>query len=234
VKASVCMRSTITASALTAILASALSAAYSNLIVTGAGNTIYLQVGTGLVAERWFAVRDVDSDRIVESVNSSLADVSGSGTVLASTNFGARYCGFAGSTCFTAPSCSASFEIQGPGIKVSNSRRRTFIRLDRQGTLAWIHQDTNCSGLGQPVPPPLNGLYESSSLRQIAPANGARLANQRYGRRAIDDRGQVLVFVGIQLSWLNAVGVRAIRYVAGAFEAVVDRGGGNIVYVSFR
>ena len=225
------MRSTVTTSALTAIFAATLSAAYSNLVATDAGDTIYFQVGAGLVTERWFAVRDTGSGRIVESVSSSLADVSGSGAVLASASFGARYCGFGGSTCFTAPSCSARFEIQGPGIQVSNSRRRTLIRLDRQGALAWIDQDTACSGFGPPAPPPLNGLYESASLRQIAPANGARIANQRYGRRVIGDRGQVLVFAGIQLSWLNAAGVRAIRHVAGAFEAVVDRDGGNIVYV---
>jgi hypothetical protein len=37
--------------------------------------------------------------------------------------------------------------------------------------------------------------------------------------------------VGIQLSWLDATGARPIRHVAGAFEAVADAGGGNIVYV---
>jgi hypothetical protein len=76
-----------------------------------------------------------------------------------------------------------------------------------------------------------NGLYESSSLRQIAPANGARLANQRYGRRVIDQHGQALVFADIQLSWLNSAGVCPIRHGVGAFEAVVDSSGGNIVYV---
>jgi hypothetical protein len=225
------MRSTLNTIVLTAVFASTLTAAYSNLIASGDGNTIYFQVGTGLVADRWFAVRNAGSSRIVESIDNSLADVSGSGTVLASSSFGERYCGFGGSTCFTAPSCSARFEIQGPGIQVSNSRRRTFIRLDRQGALAWIDQDTPCVGLGPPAPPPMNGLYESSSLRQIAPANGARLANQRYGRRVIGDRGRVLVFAGIQLSWLDAAGVHAIRHVASAFEAVVDSGGGNIAYV---
>jgi uncharacterized protein (TIGR03437 family) len=39
------------------------------------------------------------------------------------------------------------------------------------------------------------------------------------------------VFVGIQLSWLDANGARPIRHVAAAFEAVADAGGGNIVYV---
>ena len=69
------MQSTVTASALTAIFAPTLSAAYSNMIATDAGNTIYFQVGTGSATERWLTVRNTSSGQIVESVNSSLADV---------------------------------------------------------------------------------------------------------------------------------------------------------------
>src|SRR5690348_8455614 len=135
------MRSTLQASALVAVFAPILSAAYSNLIATADGAAVYFQVDTGLVSGSWFAARNSSSGQVVESLNGSLgghelADVSGSGAVLASASFGERYCGFAGSTCFTAPSCLATFAIQGPGIQVSNSRRQTFIRLDRSGGLA--------------------------------------------------------------------------------------------------
>jgi len=226
------MGSTVAAVAVTAVFASTLPGAYSDLIATSAGDAVYFQVQTGLVTNRSFAVRNADSGRVVEPAGGSLADVSVSGSVVASSSVGTRYCGFGGSTCFVAPSCAAHLEIQGPGIQVSTFQRPTFVRLDRSGALAWIDQDEPCRGIGQlPAPPALNGLYETATLRQIAPANGAKLANQRFGRRVLDNRGRALVFVGNQLSWLDASGVRAIRHVAGAFEAVIDSSGANLVYV---
>jgi hypothetical protein len=80
------------------------------------------------------------------------------------------------------------------------------------------------------------GLYEigSSSLTQIAAPQDIldkRLANGKYGRRLITTRGQVLIFSGIQLNWLDTTGMHPIRHVAGAFEAVTDAAGNNLVYV---
>src|SRR5205807_2572319 len=113
--------------------------------------------------------------------------------------------------------------ILGPDINFRVYQHPTFIRLDRGGSLAWIDQQGGCWGM---TPPPataqLNGLYESNSLRLVAPANGAKLANQQYGRRVITNRGQALTFAGVQLQWLDAAGAHIIRHVAGAFEAVTD------------
>jgi hypothetical protein len=203
-----------------------LSAGYSNLIATADGTTVYFQV-VGFGPESWYALRTP----AIEPVNLPLADVSASGAVVASALDAERYCGFAGSSCFLQPDCQADFSIQGPGIQTGNSRRRTFVRLDRMGAIAWIDQDSGCGGLGlPPLPPALNGLYDSSTLRQIAPARGAKLANQRHGRRVITDGGRALTFVGIQLTWLDAAGSHPIRHVAGAFEAVTDQMGDSIVY----
>jgi uncharacterized protein (TIGR03437 family) len=208
-----------------------LSAAYSNLIATADGSTVYFQVETGFVSRSWYVARNAGSVPVVEEVKDSVADVSNSGAVLASASYASRVCGFAGSTCFLAPSCSAGFTIRGPGIDVTNSRWRTLIRLDREGGLAWINQDSVCSMMGSAPPAALNGLYQSSSLRQVAPASGTKLANERVGRRAITDRRRALVFAGPQLSWLDSTGVRPIRHVAGAYEAVADAAGANVVYV---
>src|SRR5260370_7936980 len=92
--------------------------------------------------------------------------------------------------------------FRGAGVDVGNSRRPTFIRLNMTGELAWIDQVGDCrTSFGSPSPPLLNGLYESSTLRQVAPSNGAKLANQRYGRRVITNRGQALTFAGLHLQW---------------------------------
>jgi len=208
-----------------------LSAAYSNLIATGDGNTVYFQAETGFVSKSWYVARLASSSPFVEELRESVADVSNTGAVFASASYGERFCGFGGSTCFTAASCSASFAIRGLGISITGSNWRTLIRLDRAGGLAWIDQDKDCTGFGPAPPAPLSGLYQWSSLRQLAPANGAKLANTRFGRRAMTDQGRALVFVGPQLSWLDASGVRPIRHIAGVIEAVADGTGANIVYV---
>ena len=209
-----------------------LSAAYSNLIATADGNTVYFQVETGFVSRSWYVARDASSVPVVEEVRDSVADVSNSGAVIASASYGERFCGFGGSRCFAAAPCSASFGILGAGINITRSNRRTLVRLDRAGRMAWIDENAGCFGIGDNFPPPpLNGLYESSSLRQIVPANGAKLASERFGRRTITDSGRALVFVGAQLSWLGSTGVRPIRHVAAAFEGVADASGSNVVYV---
>ncbi|MFB3827162.1 MAG: hypothetical protein ACE15B_10350 [Bryobacteraceae bacterium] len=205
--------------------------AYSDLVAAADGSAVWFRVKTGFGDARWYSAKAAKFYLETQELNKSLADVNASGTTLAAASYGERYCGFAGSTCWVAASCSAAMSI---GDEVSRSGRPTFLRLDRSGRLAWIDQQGECRGLGMQLPAPLNGLYEAPSLRQIAPAGGARLANTRYGRRLITDRGQALTFAGIQLQLLDAAGAHPVRHVAGAYEAVIDAQGKNIVYVEDR
>jgi len=103
--------------------------------------------------------------------------------------------------------------------------------LDRTGRVAWFEQDQGCPGLNAPAPEPLNGLYVARDLRPIAAANGARLASRRYGRRAVSENGRALTIAEGQLQWLDEAGARPIFHRNGAFEAVTDDRGENIVYV---
>jgi uncharacterized protein (TIGR03437 family) len=193
-------------------------ASYSHLVATTDGRTVHYRTSTGLLIPG-------------DTASTAPDDVSADGLIQASSFYGERYCGFAGSTCWTAPPCSASFAISSRGVKVEGSGRKSFIRLDRSGRLAWIDQTTPCPSMSFTNPPQMNGLYEVPSLTRIAPANGAKLANERTGRRLITDSGRALVFVGPQMHWLDANGVRQIRHVYGSAEAVTDARGDNVVYV---
>src|SRR5574340_303382 len=205
--------------------------AYSDLVSTADGSTVWFRVKTGFGAARWFTVNAGKFFLHTQEVGQSVADVDFAGATLATASYGERYCGFAGSTCWVAAPCSAGMSIAGSGMEIRRAGRPTFVRLDRAGRLAWIDQQGECRGLGMQLPDSLNGLYELPSLRQVAPARGAKLANTRYGRRLVTDRGQALTFAGIQLQLLDAAGARAVRHVAGAYEAVIDAAGRNIVYV---
>jgi uncharacterized protein (TIGR03437 family) len=194
-------------------------AAYRDLIAAGDGHKVYYRAGTGLL----------QTDK---QTNSAFDDVSADGSVRASTTYGERYCGFAGSTCWVAPPCSASLTITGPGFERRGPPRKSFVRLDRAGRLAWIDQTTACPPMAfAPNPDQWNGLYELPTMDRIAPANGAKLANNRPGRRLITGSGRALVFIGPQMHWLDATGARQIRHVYGSDEAVTDARGDNIVYV---
>src|SRR5205823_12957109 len=129
------------------------------------------------------------------------------------SDYSDRFGGTAGSTCCLQPLCPAYWALQAGARQFTGTYRRTFARLDRAGAFLWIEQDADCTRFA-PQPPALNGLYETSSLRQIAPISAAILANRRFGRRALAERGRALVFVGMQLSWLDASGVRPIRHIA--------------------
>jgi len=204
----------------------AFPAVYSGLIATTDGGTVYIQAKTGFGDPHGYVVQE----QSVQPVTRPVADIDASGAVVAASTYGERYCGSPGSTCFLAAPCSASVTVQGPGIDITNRRRPTTIRLDRSGTRAWIDQQGECRGLDPPAPAALNGLYELPSMRLLAAARGAVLANQRHGRRLITESGRVLTFAGIQLQLLDASGARAIRHVAGAVEAVIDASGANVVY----
>ena len=213
------------------LAAPALCGAYSNLIATSDGKAVYFQVPTGPVSFTWYVARQGSGELSVTAANAPLADVDGTGSVLASAATEPRFCGFGGSSCWTANSCEAVFQLQGPGFQYSSNGADTFVRLSRSGQFAWIVQGW-CGGVGWPRPSPmLNGLYDASSLKLVAALGKAGLANSRYGRRAVTDLGQALTLEGPQLGWLDATGAHPIRNVNGAFEAVTDQQGANVVYV---
>ena len=207
----------------------ALCAAYSNLIATADGSTVYFSVSTGPVTTTWYAAHSMKGGLLVEPVAHPLEDVSAGGSVQAWSYSYARRCGFGGSSCWVADWCQAAFGIEGPGFSKGGTRNQTFTRLDPAGTLAWIEQQS-CRVIGSGSAP-LNGLFETATLRPVAPAGGAVLASRQYGRRLITAAHQALTLAGPQLQWLDASGVHPIRNVYGAAEAVTDDAGANVVYV---
>ena len=206
-----------------------LSGAYSDLIATSDGNAVYFQVQTGPVTYSWYVARAGTPGPVVTAVNQPLADVDGSGTVLASAFTATRSCSFAGSSCWLADPCRASFQLEGPGFTYSNTND-TFTRVSRSGEFAWISQ-RSCTILGPQPSVILGGLYQSASLKLVAAQGAAGAANQRAGRLTVTDRGQLLTLAGPQLGWLDTSGAHLIRNVNGAFEAVTDRQGANVAYV---
>lgn len=208
-----------------------LDAAYSNLIATADGSVVFFEVQTSLRGTRWYQARLEAGRPTVKGLDRSLADVSEDGATLASSAFGERYCGFAGSTCWTAAPCAASFLAEGPAGRASGAGRRTFLRLSRDGRSAWIEQTTECRGLGTALPPELQGLYEVPGLRRLAPSGGLTLANRRAGRRLITTHGQALArAANTQLHLVDQDGARPIRHQYEASEAVIDAEGRSVVY----
>jgi len=207
------------------LAAPALSGAYSDLIATSDGSAVYFRIRTGPATLSWYVARGA----VLTFIPGGVADIDASAAILASTQTFERSCGFAGSSCWLADYCQATFDLQGPGFHYSN-RFNTLARLSRSGQYVWIDQ-ADCKALGRTPPPQYNGLYLSSSLAPVAAQGAACLANGRQGRRAVTDRGQALTLAGAQLQWLDAGGVHPIRNVNGAFEAVADAQGANIVYV---
>src|SRR5690242_818828 len=94
-------------------LAPALSAAYSNLIASSDGASVYVQAKTGFVYQEWFVVRNTNSGTTFESVrypgnpmfSGPLADASGTGTALVFASYADRTCVFSGSTCSVRAPC---------------------------------------------------------------------------------------------------------------------------------
>jgi hypothetical protein len=213
------------------VLAGPLGAAYSNLIATADGAAVFFEVQTSLRNTRWYKAQAVAGRLAVVEIERPLADASEDGATLASTSFGERYCGFAGSTCWTAPPCQATFVAEGPAGRVDVFGRKTFARLNRGGRLVWIEQTTECRGMYPPLSPERQGLYELPGLRQIAPSGGLTLASRRAGRRLITNRDQVLAqAANTQLYLVDQVGAWQVRHQYAATEAVIDAEGRNIVY----
>jgi uncharacterized protein (TIGR03437 family) len=209
-----------------------LSASYSNLISTGDGSAVFFEVQTSFRGTEWYQARLEAGRPAVREAGQNLADIGVDAATAATSSFGERYCGFAGSTCWTAPSCQATLVVDGPAGRVTRYGRKTLVRLNRDGRKAWIEQTTECRGVGSPPPSAeLQGLYEVPGLRRIAASGGLTLASQRAGRRLIANRDQVLArAANTQLHLVDQNGARPIRHQYGASEAVIDAEGRNIVY----
>ena len=202
-------------------------AQYHDLLATEDGNTVFFQAATGINSSGWFQAQQMKGT----AITGSLADINADGSLKAYADYGERYCGIIGSSCFIRPNCSASFSIAGLAREWSNTNR-TLIRLNPTGDFAWISQTSGCSGIGSPpLSPTLNGIYDLRTRQLTAAVENARLTTERVGRLVITDTGSALVFTGgIQLNWLSATGLERIRHTDSAFEAVTDRSGTNIVY----
>jgi hypothetical protein len=208
-----------------------LAAAYSNLISTGDGSAVFFEVQTSFRGTQWYQARLEAGRPAVCEAGQNLADISADAATTATSSFGERYCGFGGSTCWTAPSCAATLVVDGPAGRVTRYGRKTLIRLSRDGRKAWIEQTTECRGIGLPPAAELQGLYEVPGLRRIAASGGLTLASHRAGRRLITNRDQVLAqAANTQLHLVDQNGARSIRHQYGASEAVIDAEGRNIVY----
>lgn len=195
-----------------------------NLVTNGAW--VYFRAPTGFRAVQDYRLRLPRTPEVTQSVQ----DVSANLRVVASAQYGERYCGFAGSSCWLAAACQATFRIEGPGMEVSGSRRRTLLRLDREGKLVWIEQTTACAELWQTAPEPMHGLYVVDGMKLVAAAGQYAIADRRSGLHLVTARGEVLVGRDGQLSLLSAGGVRGVFNRAAYVEATVDGNGANVVY----
>ncbi|MFN7939607.1 MAG: hypothetical protein U0R19_40145 [Bryobacteraceae bacterium] len=195
-----------------------------NLVTNGAW--VYFRAPVGFRAAQDYRLRLPHTPE----VSAAVQDVSANFEVVASAQYGERYCGFAGSSCWLAAACQASFRVEGPGLEVSGSRRRTLLRLDRAGKLLWVEQTTACAELWQSAPEPMHGLYAVDGMKLVAAAGQYSIADRRSGLRMITDRGEVLVGQAGQLALLGAGGVRGVFNRAAYVEATVDGSGANVVY----
>jgi len=213
------------------LCAVSLRAEYLNLVATADGRTVYFQASASPYATAWYSVRTTETGLVTERLANHIADVDDSGTVVGYAQFRERYCSTIGSRCSEQLSCMAEYSIVGVAGTVAGVRQRTFPRLSAEGSLVWMEQDRGCVSATFGAPAPLNGLYETAGMRLVAAANGAKAASRRLGRRIIVDDGRVLTLAGAQMQWLSAGGAQVIRHVNGAFEAVTDAKGENVVYV---
>ncbi len=219
---------------LTVLLPVSLFGAFKDLIPAADGSSVLFEARTGFTSTGSYRLRMDQGHASVNAVSRPLADANVDGSTIATSFYGQRRCGFAGSTCFLAAACRADFNVTGPGIQVSASGRRTLIRLNRAGKRAWIEQSDSCADFMVRNPPQFQGLYELPGLTPVVAAGGAKLANARLGRRLITDSDQALTFAApanIQLQLLGATGAHPIRHQYGAAEAVIDSGGNNVVYL---
>ncbi|MBI4875454.1 MAG: PQQ-binding-like beta-propeller repeat protein [Acidobacteria bacterium] len=209
-----------------------LPGAYSSLVATADGSAVFFEVRSGFRATRWYQARMEAGSTVLREVERRADDISEDGATLASAFYGERYCGFGGSTCWTAAACSASLWIDGPAGRVDTYGRKTFVRLSRDGRRAWIEQSALCLPMGMRPPAEYQGLYELSGMRPVAPSGGLTLVSRRSGRRLITTGGQILArAANTQLHLVDAGGARPIRHQYGAGEAVLDAAGRNVVYV---
>jgi hypothetical protein len=203
---------------------------YKNLIAAS-DSTVYVEVQWAFGESKWYSVSSSAGQTEVTPLEMPVADVRGAST--ATSSYASRYCAFAGSTCFLRPSCQATTRMRGASFDVTLPGQHAFIRFDPRGSFAWMETMNACPGpfgsTGQATF--LSGIYQPAALAQIAPAGGARLASQRHGAITVTLDGRALTFSGPQLQWLDRRGAQSIPHTSGAYEAVTDAAGLDVVYV---
>lgn len=206
------------------MLPALLSASFRDLVAARDGSAVFFHYDPGIGAGSYYRATAGDIQPVPPFI-----DITEDGAITALTTFGQRRCESAGSTCFTAPRCSASWQIRGGGAQTEGSRRQTTLRLSPDGRFAWMRQTEDCGGLGHPAPEARNGLFRLPEMAPVMEADRS-IANERAGRRVITTAGEVLVIDQGRLFLRSAQGQRAVGNAQPAREAVVDANGRTVLY----
>jgi hypothetical protein len=207
-----------------------------DLVALPDGQTVYFRIRRGIETDAWYKARHVPGATWAEltPATPNLVDVNNSGTIAATSFFGERRCGFAGSTCFVQPGCRVSAgveELESGNRRSATNSRETMIRLDRTGYLAWIEQARRCFGIGVPLQQEMRGLYDVRTMTPVSPV-GYSLANTNLGRRSITGLNKALVrYSESGLGWWSTNGV--LEQIGNRYqpaEAVTDEQGCHIGY----
>ncbi len=213
------------------------AAGLRDLIGLSDGQTVFFRMRSGFATDSWYKVRySQEAGTAIEKAKRPyLSDVSADGAVEATSYLANRYCVYNnGSSCLTQPGCRASATIWGDEWSaIASSDYETTVRLNRTGDIAWIDQDRWC-----PTPPytimkpKLQGLFDTRTMRLVAPAVGSTLANRAFGRRSITTANNALVRdADGSLAWLAAGGIlEEVPTHETPAEAVTDAAGCAIVY----
>ena len=121
-------------------------------------------------------------------------DFSADGSVQASSSIAYdKICGFAGSTCFLAAPCGASYQVIRNGFPDAFQwGAHATLRLSRDGSLVWIETRGTCIGTPPPQVPNRRGLYRAAGLAPVFETE-FNLASPFPGRRSITNDGAVLL-----------------------------------------
>ena len=207
-----------------------------DLIALPDGKTVYFRAKTGAVLSSSNVLRQLpEGGYEVQPARADLADLNNAADVEATARFARdKQCGFAGSTCFLAPSCDGRFSLYSKaGVvqpELSLTQWSTFVRLDRSGKLAWIEQSPGCGATSSRK---LWGLHDATTLKPLHAASAAdyTLANHRVGRRVITEARGALTHKAGALYWWSASGAKQVQHQLPIQEAVTDEVGCIIVYV---
>lgn len=205
-------------------------AAYTNLIATSDGKTVYFSAPASLVNQASYVAKLKDDSTIaVTRSTAGLLDLNGSGTIVATGSYGLKWCSGGHSGCDLAPRCRSYGSVFGPGSSVSLDSLPRTTHLSRSGAFVAFSDLEACP---PPVAPPSvpSGIYSTNPSQRLADAVPAY--PNRPHRRAITDGGRMLAFTPALLFWQGASGIQWLHASAPAVDATSDASGDNVAYVA--